>query len=145
MHAFLWSQEAWWGGRGGRLDVEPPRVAHPARRASPAPGHVRDPGSLSILRRKLAVSGNILSHASQSSPDRVSHHLRQSWWCRLRGASLCHQEEGVCSPKVLVFATGRCWRKRVLVLCSGFGGGPLLLACPWAWLFVADPFWAAGQ
>lgn len=103
MHAFLSSQEAWWGGRSGRLEVEPPRVAHPARRASPAPGHVRDPGSLSILRRKPAVSGGIVSHASQSSPGRASRHLRQSWWCPLRGASLCHQEEGGCSPNVFGF------------------------------------------
>lgn len=145
MHKFLFSQEPLWCSKSGRLELDPHRVTRPAGFASPSPDHVPQPGSLLILRRKLAVSRDVLSHAFQSQSDNVFHHFRRSWRCQLCRASLRRPEEGGCSPKVLVFATGRCWRKRVLVLCSGFGGGPLLLACPWAWLFTADPFWAAGQ
>lgn len=146
MHEFTLKQEALWCSKSGRLEVDPHRVTRPAARASSAPDHVHRPGSLLILRRKLAVSRDIVSHAFQSQSDGVFHRFRQSWRCQPCRALLCHQEEGNCSPKVLVFLRlGGAGRKRVLVLCSGFGGGPPLLACPWAWLFMADPFWAAGQ
>lgn len=55
------------------------------------------------------------------------------------GGELVTQGFGFCDWAVLA-QTGAC-----AVQCEcGFGGGPLLLACPWAWL-VADPFWTAGQ
>lgn len=55
------------------------------------------------------------------------------------------KKRGIVHPRFWFLRLGGAGRKRVLVLCSGFGGGPPLLACPWAWLFMADPFWAAGQ
>lgn len=103
MHEFTFKQEALWCSKSGRLEVDPHRVTRPAARASSAPDHVHQPGSLLILRRKLAVSRDIVSHAFQSQSDGVFHRFRQSWRCQPCRALLCHQEEGDCSPKVLVF------------------------------------------
>lgn len=50
---------------------------------------------------------------------------------------IVHPRFGFCDWAVLA-QTGAC-------AVQWLWGGPPLLACPWAWLFVADPFWAAGQ
>lgn len=63
MYEFCDSQEMLWYRKCDRPAVDPHRVTRPAGVASPAPDHVHPPGCGLILRRKLAASRNMLSHA----------------------------------------------------------------------------------